>query len=228
MKKRLLRIGFCMFLTVIMLFCYHRYQAQNKPVFAMGQENKCIYLTFDDGPSDSTTPLILDTLKEENVKASFFIIGRQAKRRPELLKRIYNEGHTVGIHSYSHDYAQIYTSPVALLEDIEKCSAVLENVLGLKTNLYRFPGGSFSLRRELVDNVQAAGYRYVDWNASCRDAEILNASADELFQAAITTPADRKKIIMLLHDSAHRKNTVEALKMIIRYYKNAGYEFKTL
>ncbi len=228
MKKKVLRIGFCMFLTLMMFFLYNQQQMQAKSAFALAQEEKSIYLTFDDGPSDSTTPLILDILKREDVTATFFIVGRQAKRRPELVNRIKEEGHALGIHSYSHDYAQIYANPAALLEDIEQCARTLEKITGVKTNLYRFPGGSFSLREELVNCVKEAGYHYVDWNASCRDAEILGADADALFQAAIDTPADRNKIILLMHDSARRKNTVEALEKIIRYYKNKGYTFKTL
>ena len=228
MKRKIVRIGFCMFLTALLLFCYGRYQTLHKPVFAFGQENKCIYLTFDDGPSDSTTPYILDVLREEGVHATFFIIGRQAELRPAIIERIYQSGHALGIHSYSHEYAEIYASPAALLEDIKKCSAALESILGLETDLYRFPGGSYSLRQELVDCVKKAGYRYVDWNASCRDAEIPGASPDELFRAARDTPADRSRIVLLLHDGAHRQNTVAALKKIIRYYKEQGYEFRTL
>lgn len=217
-----------MFLTVALLFGYVRYRSDHKPVFAIAEEEKNIYLTFDDGPSDSTTPYILETLQEEDVKATFFIIGKQAALRPGLIERIYENGHSIGIHSYTHDYAEIYASPEALLKDIKKCSAVLENILGLETHLYRFPGGSFTLRKELVDCVKAAGYEYVDWNASNRDAELIGAGADDLYRAAIATPTDKKEIIMLMHDSAHRKNTVQALKSVIRYYKNAGYKFKTL
>ena len=217
-----------MFLTIVILFCYDHFQPEHKPAFAFAQEQKSIYLTFDDGPSDSTTPFILDTLKEENVQATFFIIGRQAELRPALIERIYQNGHAIGIHSYSHEYAKIYASPAALLKDIKKCSAVLESILGLETDLYRFPGGSYSLREELLTCVREAGYRYVDWNASCRDAELPGATAEDLFRAAIDTPADRNHIVMLLHDSAHRKNTAEALKMIVRYYKQKGYVFKTL
>ncbi len=228
MRRKILRIGFCMFLTVVMLFCYSRYQTLHKPVFALGQENKSIYLTFDDGPSDSTTPLVLDILKEEDVRATFFIIGRQAELRPAIVERIFQNGHALGIHSYSHEYASIYSSPDALLRDIKKCSAVLESILGLETDLYRFPGGSFSLREELVDCVKKAGYRYVDWNASCRDAELVGATADELFRAAIDTPADKNHTVMLLHDSAHHANTAEALRKIIAYYKGKGYAFRTL
>lgn len=228
MKKNLLRMGFCMFLTVIMLFCYSRYRLENKPVFALAQTDKNIYLTFDDGPSDSTTPLILDTLKEEQVTATFFIIGRQAELRPTLIERIYQNGHALGIHSYSHDYKEIYASSDSLLRDIKKCSAVLERLLGLETDLYRFPGGSYNLRTELKECVTHAGYRYFDWNACCRDAEIPNATADQLFQAAINIPENTNNVIMLLHDSAHHNNTVQALKRIIRYYKEAGYTFKTL
>ena len=86
-----------MFLTVALLFGYVRYRSDHKPVFAIAEEEKNIYLTFDDGPSDSTTPYILETLQEEDVKATFFIIGKQAALRPGLIERIYENGHSIGI-----------------------------------------------------------------------------------------------------------------------------------
>ncbi|MBO7736409.1 MAG: polysaccharide deacetylase [Clostridia bacterium] len=228
MKKNLVRMAFCIVLSAVMVFFYQRHLTQDKPAFALAQAQKTIYLTFDDGPSDSTTPFILDVLKEEQVPATFFIIGRQAKRRENLIRRIQDEGHSIGIHSYSHIYSEIYRSPEALQEDIQKCSDVLEGILGYKPQLYRFPGGSFCVRDELKECVKALGYSYIDWNASCRDAELINASVEELVQSALSTSADRQTIVMLFHDSAHKNNTVWALKEIIRYYKDAGYAFEKL
>lgn len=188
---------------------------------------KCIYLTFDDGPSDKVTPKILDVLKEENVCATFFIVGKNAERRKYLIEREFNEGHTVAVHSYSHVYKDIYSSEKALIDDIDRCNALIYEVTGAFSHVYRFPGGSFGLSRKLVDAVSDHGMRYVDWNASLRDAEIVNPTPAELFKAAINTPANREHIVMLAHDTTDKLTTAQALKSVIEYYKQEGYVFAT-
>lgn len=187
---------------------------------------KVIYLTFDDGPSSRVTPKILDVLKKEKVPATFFIVGAQAKNRKAVLKRAFEEGHTLAIHSYSHKYKEIYSSPEALIKDIEKCNEIICSVTGEFSSVYRFPGGSFSVGAQLLNTVKAEGYKYVDWNASFRDSEIKNATAQELYCAAVATVANPKKIIMLAHDSTDKSETVEALKKVIKHFKEKGYEFK--
>ncbi len=187
---------------------------------------KCIYLTFDDGPSDKVTPVILDVLKEENVKATFFIVGKQAERRKYLLKREFDEGHTVGIHSYSHVYKDIYSDENSLIADIDKCNDIIAEVTGAPSFVYRFPGGSFGLNKKFTDAVTAHGMRYIDWNASTLDAEISSPTPDDLIKAAINTPANRNHIVLLAHDATDKTVTAEALRDIIGYYKEKGYEFK--
>lgn len=186
-----------------------------------------IYLTFDDGPTDSTTPKILDVLKKENVRATFFVVGRQIKGREKILKRTAEEGHSIGIHTYSHRYDEIYADKAALLKDIEKCRGAIKKVLpDYNKNLYRFPGGSF-LCPSLREAVTRAGYRYYDWNASAGDAE-GRYTAKQLFENAIRTSEGKKPVILLMHDGVGYKNTVRALQEIIRRFKNEGYVFKTL
>lgn len=191
-------------------------------------QSRNIYLTFDDGPSQNITPDILDVLKEENVKATFFIVGKNARKHPEILKRTVAEGHAVGVHSYSHDYKKIYASAEALKEDVLKCSDIIEKTVNIKPILYRFPGGSFNISEEFKNCVREMGYKAVDWNASFRDSELKSASADELFDAAVTTAANHENIIILAHDSATKRQTVNALKQVISHYKNLNYKFKTL
>lgn len=227
MKKNLLRAGLCILLAV-MLILYQNYVHRSKPVFSLAETQKYVYLTFDDGPSDSTTPKVLDVLKKEGVKATFFLIGRQIPLRTSIVKRINDEGHALGLHSYSHNYREIYASSEALLNDIEKCACAVEEVTGTAPSLYRFPGGSFTVSDELKKSVKKAGYHYVDWNASCRDAELVNPSAYELYEAAVSTAGDKNNVILLLHDSAHRAQTVNALPDIIRYFKDKNYTFGTL
>ena len=186
-----------------------------------------IYLTFDDGPTDSTTPKILDVLKKENVRATFFVVGRQIKGREKILKRTAEEGHSIGIHTYSHLYDEIYADKAALLKDIEKCRGAIKKVLpDYNKNLYRFPGGSF-LCPSLREAVTRAGYRYYDWNASAGDAE-GRYTAKQLFENAIRTSEGKTPVILLMHDGVGYKNTVRALPEIIRRFKNEGYVFKTL
>lgn len=188
---------------------------------------KKIYLTFDDGPSDRVTPKILDVLAEEEVKATFFIVGIHAETRKYLLERMYAEGHTLGVHSYTHKYGEIYSSAQSLLQDIDRCNGVIKSVTGEYSTVYRFPGGSFGLPEELISAVTAHGMRYVDWNASARDAEICCAAPEQLLKAATTTAACADNIVLLAHDSTTKVSTADALKDIIRHFKSEGYVFKT-
>lgn len=188
-------------------------------------EPKYVYLTFDDGPSDRVTPKILDVLKEENVKATFFIVGKMAERRKYLIEREYAEGHTVAVHSYSHVYKDIYSSAENLLNDIDRCNRLIKEITGSFSDVYRFPGGSFCIKKEFIDAVTSHGMRYVDWNASMRDAELVNPAPADLLKAAIDTPANRAHIVLLAHDTTDKTPTADALKSVIQYYKKKGYVF---
>lgn len=191
------------------------------------QIGKTVYLTFDDGPSDKVTPRILDVLKEENVKATFFIIGKNAALRKNIIRREFDEGHTVAVHSYTHDYNEIYSSAESLIKDIDRCNDLIESILGQRTNVYRFPGGSYGLDDRFIKAVTAHGMRYVDWNASICDAEIPNATAEQLYSEALKPPADRRRVVLLAHDSTTKSSTAEALKNIIDHYRESGYSFET-
>ena len=196
--------------------------------FADTENEKVIYLTFDDGPSDKVTPTILDVLKEENVKATFFIVGKNAARRKNILKREFDEGHSIGVHSYSHNYKEIYSSPESLIDDINKCNKLIEEVTGAPTSLYRFPGGSFNLSDNLINAVNSLGMNYVNWNASFCDSEILSPTPEQLISAAKSTVANPSKIVMLAHDTTDKSATAKALKDVIKHYKQKSYLFKAL
>lgn len=189
---------------------------------------KTVYLTFDDGPSDRVTPLVLDALKRNNVKATFFIIGLQAETRPYLIEREINEGHSVAVHSYTHDYKTIYKSCNSLERDVEKCNDVIENICGKRSKLYRFPGGSYNVSQLLKNKIKELGYKYVDWNASTGDAEIINPTPQQLYKTAIKTTKKTGNVILLCHDGTTRTTTALALDSIIKYYKQNGYLFDTL
>ena len=189
--------------------------------------SKTIYLTFDDGPSDRITPKILDVLDDEGVKATFFIIGRQAETRKGIIEREHLSGHTVAVHSYTHDYSNIYRSAESLIADIDRCNDVIAKITDARADIYRFPGGSFGLKREFIDAVTKHGMRYVDWNASTRDAESA-CDSENLFLSAVATSTDSDRIILLSHDSTNKTFTPEATRKIIRHYKANGYTFKAL
>ncbi|MCD8040105.1 MAG: polysaccharide deacetylase [Clostridia bacterium] len=217
-------------LIISMMALFFIRSASAVSTFALAEDDgqtavKTVYLTFDDGPSDRITPKILDILKEENVKATFFIIGKQAETRYYLIKREIEEGHTVAVHSYTHDYAEIYSSPQSLINDIKKCNDVIYKITGSYADVYRFPGGSYGLRAELISAVTKYGMRYVDWNASTGDAEWGMNGADQLYLKAVNTSADCNNIVLLCHDSTTKTATPEAVKRLIKYYKDNGYRF---
>lgn len=186
---------------------------------------KKICLTFDDGPT-AVTEQILDTLKDNGITATFFVVGKNVKRNPQILKHIFREGHTVGIHSYSHEYKSIYLSPEALKEDINACFCAIKGVnCDYLPKFYRFPGGSFGLSEGLKNVPAEMGLRYVDWNAACRDSEIKADLPDELTQYALSTAAGKNNVILLLHDAADKYLTADALPDIIREFRSKGYYF---
>ena len=192
-------------------------------------EIKTICLTFDDGPTDSTTPKILDILRKENIPATFFVIGRQISSRKEILQRTFDEGHSIGIHTYSHEYKQIYSSPAALLGDIRRCQKSIREVLPeWNSDLYRFPGGKAGLSDTLISAVKNAGFRICSWNASIEDAVSPNASAEDLYNNAVRSAGEKNHVVLLLHDGVGYRETIRALPKIIEYFRSKGYIFQPL
>lgn len=200
------------------------------PVTAAGDaQQKVLCLTFDDGPTDSTTPKVLDILEEFGVRATFFLIGRQISGREDIVRRTAAAGHAVGIHTYSHVYREIYASPQALLRDIAACRKAIRAALpGYAGMLYRFPGGEYGKPEALRRAVREAGLTVCAWNASADDSVLPQATADELFENAVRTGADRQRIVLLLHDGVNYRATIACLPRIIRHYKARGYRFETL
>lgn len=192
-------------------------------------EIKTICLTFDDGPTDSTTPKILDILRKENIPATFFVIGRQISSRKEILQRTFDDGHAIGIHTYSHEYKQIYASTSALLGDIRRCQkSILEVLPEWNSDLYRFPGGEAGLSDTLISAVKNAGFRICSWNASVEDAVSPNASAEDLYNNAVRSAGEKNHVVLLLHDGVGYRETIRALPKIIEYFRSKGYTFQSL
>lgn len=204
------------------------------------EDNKKIaYLTFDDGPSEESTEKILDILLRNNVKATFFTLGTSIdnnKRADSILKRIIDEGHSIGNHGYSHDYRILYPNRTvdvqAFMNDIEKNDERLKSILGndFTTRLIRMPGGhsSWNGTEELDKVLEEKGLYQMDWNALNGDAEGIEYSREELLNNLKDTVGDKDVIIVLMHDTDMKKGTVEYLQSAIDYLKENGFEFRTL
>lgn len=196
-------------------------------------EEKQIYLTFDDGPSKDITPQILDILKENDVKATFFVLGARVDLYPETLKREFNEGHYIANHGYSHEYSRIYENRDTVFDEFNQCEVSIKNALGnqeYNSFLFRFPGGSRGGRYEKVKAearqlLEEYGVAYTNWNCLTGDAA-GNKTKDACIQEMLESKGDQNSIILLMHDANDKSQTVEALPEIIQYYKNEGYTFK--
>ena len=191
-------------------------------------EPKTVYLTFDDGPSDRTTE-ILDILKKYDIKATFFIIGKEGAKEQDILKRTADEGHTVGIHTYSHVYSSIYDSVESYLDDFYQTYKLIDDTTGVKPEIFRFPGGSINRYssqdyEEIIAEMTRRGFTYYDWNASSGDAS-LSATANSVYNNTVRSSENKDRIILLMHDSVSKTYTVQALPGIIEYYKAQGYQF---
>lgn len=192
---------------------------------------KIAYLTFDDGPSAKITPAILDILGDYNIKATFFVIGKMVDANPKIIKRIYNEGHSIGNHTYSHKYNYIYKNTNNLLNELKLTERSLKDILGeaFQTRLLRLPGGSFERHKDkYVDAAVEEGYRNYDWNALNGDAEGADLSKERLINRLKSTTKKQKELIILMHDTDTKKATVESLPAIIDYLIKEGYVFKAL
>lgn len=193
---------------------------------------KRAYLTFDDGPSDNTIR-ILDCLKENNIKATFFVIGKDGY--DDVYKRIVDEGHTLAIHSNTHDYSSIYINVSTFMEDINALADKLERITGVRPKAMRFPGGSNNtisykyggeeLMDKLVNEVTAAGFTYYDWNVDSTDATGNNISKEAIFNSVVNGSADKTNAIILMHDAPAKGTTADALPAIIEGLKKKGFIF---
>ena len=204
---------------------------------------KVVYLTFDDGPSTTNTPGILDVLDRYNVKATFFTLGKSIEGNEEaknILKETAKRGHAIANHTYSHDYSYLYPNRTMnvdnIVSDIEKNNSIMKEVLGedFSTRVIRFPGGYWSWegRTAMKEAMEQNGYYNVDWNALNKDAEGKQKNADELLQSTKETVEalgpDADSVVFLMHDTYGKEETVKALPQIIEYLQEKGFEFRTI
>lgn len=192
---------------------------------------KSVYLTFDDGPTKEVTEAILDALKEKNVKATFFVVGKEIPQREAVLKRIYEEGHAIGLHSYSHNFKKVYATTESFIEEMEETEAKINEVLGtqLDINIIRFPGGSAGrLSEPMLEQLHNKGYKIYDWNINLEDGVKPNLAPSQLVENAKKITRDSDQLIILGHCNSNNRTTAEAIAGIIDYYQKRGYTFKPI
>lgn len=192
------------------------------------QEKRKVYLTFDDGPSKYTEE-ILKILEEENVKATFFVIGYEGEVYANRYREIVEQGHTLAMHAYDHDYNKIYKSVDAFVSDLTKLQTLLQDVTGVKPTIYRFPGGSSNSQmkisvKKLIGYLDQQGITYYDWNALSEDAVHKNLSPTTLNKNILKDLKNHDPCIVLMHDLGDRHGTVEALKPLIKQLKAMNCE----
>ena len=196
---------------------------------------KRVFLTFDDGPSESVTPLILDLLKKENVKATFFTLGGNVKAHPELVKREFDEGHYIANHGYSHKYSAVYASPEATLQEYNTTEQAIKDALeneSYRSNLFRFPGGSNGgIYNDAKQNSKALlrenGVVHLDWNCLSQDAAGAHTK-EALLQNVIDTMGEKDSLVILMHDSSDKILTYEMLPDLINMLREKGYKFENI
>ncbi len=196
-------------------------------------DEKVVYLTFDDGPSKAITPGVLDVLKKENVPATFFVLGKCVKQHPELVRREFDEGHFIANHGYTHTYSQIYRSSDTVYSEYSDCEKEVQIALDnpkYHTRLFRFPGGSSggkynTLKQQAKQFMLSKGIANTNWNALTGDAEGLT-TPNQLYNRMVETVGRQGSVILLMHDAADKKGTLECLPRVIQFFRDKGYTFK--
>jgi peptidoglycan/xylan/chitin deacetylase (PgdA/CDA1 family) len=190
-------------------------------------EQPTVYLTFDDGPS-KLTERVLDILQQEEIKATFFVLGEQVEAYPELLKRAVSEGHTIGNHTYNHKYSELYKGFASFWEQIERTDKILAETADIQPRLVRAPGGTFgNFDAFYFYYLDQAGYEVHDWHIDSGDARRVGVPAAEIIQTVGKGPF-HDELIVLMHDGTGHEQTVKALPEIIRQFKEKGYTFAAL
>lgn len=183
------------------------------------QEERRVYLTFDDGPSKNTIK-ILRVLDKYHIKATFFLTGREDEQSLELYREIAQRGHSIGMHSYTHKYEEIYDSVEAFEKDLTRIRNLIQEAAGVECSLYRFPGGSSNQvskleMQEFIKVLKEKEITYFDWNVECGDATYHDYTVKELVDNVMQDVVKYRTSVVLMHDAENKTNTVKALSVII-------------
>lgn len=223
-------------IVILFIFCFYLIFLDTKPSFShdiIKSDDKIAYLTFDDGPTIKATPKILDVLKEENVKATFFVIGKYVQKHPEIVKREFDEGHYIANHGYNHDNSKLYKSNDDFLNEIISTDSEIGKAIGIdnySSHLFRFPNGYMSpsyksRKKQVVKLLDSINYSYIDWNCLNKDSE-KKYSSEQLLNNLKKTSKNKGTLIVLMHDTMDVSNSSAVLKASIDYLRSEGYEFK--
>lgn len=197
-------------------------------------EEKVAYLTFDDGPTSTTTPKVLDILKSENVKATFFVIGKSVENNPEIVKRAYEEEHYIANHGYSHNNKVLYKNEESFKNEIKKTDEAIGKAIGVEdycSHIFRFPNGFMSSsykskKKSMISVLSEMEYTYIDWNCLNNDS-MKKYTKNQLIQNLKKSSKGKNTLVILMHDTKDVSNSSEALKESIEYLKLEGYTFET-
>ena len=204
----------------------------NTPMGTTVQDTGTMYLTFDDGPS-SNTPLLLSILRSKDVKGTFFVVGGDTKKQRQWMRDIVEDGNTLGMHSYTHDYHKIYGSVEAFLDDYYKLFTNIKEATGQAPTIFRFPGGSvnsydYPVYREIVAEMLRRGFVFYDWNLSSGDASANYVSPKRITANVLNYAREFPRGIVLFHDAPSKDSTVEALAGVIDGLREQGFTFAPL
>lgn len=193
------------------------------------ETKKVVYITFDDGPSGKLTNEILDILKEHNAKATFFVIGNMIKGQENVLCRMLAEGHSIGLHTYSHERDKIYRNSKSFIDEMLLTQQLLEEATGKKATIIRFPFGcnntSYKLTSSMVTALHDNDFKIFDWTVDSTDG--MNPNLDP-YKIAERAKTKKDTAVVLLHCGYLNKNTAKALPAILKYYEDNKYEFKVI
>lgn len=200
-----------------------------------GEEGKRVFLTFDDGPSETVTPKILEILDKYNIKATFFVVGYNVKAHPEIVKQAYGAGHYIANHGYSHKYSKIYESADTVLQEYNKTESAIREALEdvtYSSHLFRFPGGAHGgpyeeIKEKARKKLNEEGVAYLDWSALTYDAAGADTK-EEILCNLKETMNGWDNVVILMHDAPDKKVTYETLEDVIEYLQEKGYEFKNI
>ena len=192
-----------------------------------------VYLTFDDGPNSYTTPKVLNILKKNHVKATFFVIGKNVESNPEIVKRAYEEGHYIANHGYDHNNKELYKSEESFIKEIKKTDIQIGKAIGRKdycSHIFRFPNGYMSkqnkeAKKKAVKLLNDMNYTYIDWNSLNNDS-IKKYNKTELLNNLKKYSKNKGTLVILMHDTKDVSDSSKALEDSIKYLKNQGYKFE--
>lgn len=201
-------------------------------------QKKHVYLTFDDGPSADVTPQILDILRRYNIKATFFMIGKNIEQNPDMCARVISEGHLAAPHSYSHEYSKVYASETDFAAELENTYNLIVSKTPGHTEpfkVFRFPGGSFTngsysvQKQQYIKRLAKEGFYYCDWNSMTGDTETgTTKTAEGLLSYFNNTRPQVNNYVIHMHDDDARQVTADMLESLIKQLLDEGYVFSRL